>query len=403
VAEAGPRVLGVDDFALRKGVRYGTILIDLERRCPVDLLPDRKAGTLAQWLKEHPGAEVVARDRAAAYAEGIRQGAPAAAQVADRWHLLKNLTDALEALLTREHRALQQAAVAPEAPPLTTDSDRETPESLPRAPVATRERRGRSRREVQDPLVRRERRLARYEAVMEQFRQGRGVREIARHLQMSRTTVAKYLRAGSFPERKVRVKLPTQVTPYAAYLERRWQEGCHNSVQLWREIQAQGFAGGKTAVYRFTAPWREARSSSPRSCVPPLPAPRTVLWWLVGEPEQLTEEQRAFTDRLLETCVPVKTAVELGRCFFELVRERQGERLTEWVAQAEQSTTEELAAFARGLRADWDAVLAGMSLPWSSGPVEGQVTRLKLIKRQMYGRASFDLLRARVLPLRTAA
>lgn len=396
-------MLGVDDFAFRRGVRYGTILVDLERRRPVDLLPDRKAATLAKWLAAHPGAAVVTRDRASAYAEGIRQGAPAAVQVADRWHLLKNLTEALEALLAREHRALQQATATPEPPPPQEAAGSPNTLKSQSPPAAAGRRLGRSRREVQDPIVRRERRLARYEAVIEQFRQGMGVREIARQLQMSRTTVAKYVAVGSFPERKVRVTLPTQVTPYAAYLERRWEEGCQNSVQLWRELQAQGFRGGQAAVYRFTCGWRRQRASSPQRSVPPLPAPRTVLWWLVGDPEQLTAEQVAYTTRLMDSCAAVGMAVDLARGFFDLVRERKSERLSEWVKSAEKSGIIELAAFAKGVRRDWDAVLAGVSLPWSNGPVEGQVNRLKMIKRQMYGRGRFDLLRARVLPLPTAA
>jgi transposase len=271
------------------------------------------------------------------------------------------------------------------------------PEAMAPEPAAGRGRPGRSRRELADPLLRRERRLACYEAVMEQFRQGLGVREIARQLQLSRTTVTKYGAARSFPERKVRARLPTQVDPYAPYLERRWQEGCHNTAQLHREIGGQGFLGGESAVYRFTAPWREHAALASRASVPPLPAPRTVLWWLMGQPERLTPEQSAFTARLMALCAPVKTAVDLARRFFELARGRRGEQLEEWVEQAEQSGVAELRSFCTGVRRDWEAVRAGLTLPWSNGPTEGHVHRLKLIKRQMYGRARFDLLRARVL------
>lgn len=401
-----PRVLGVDDFAWRKGVRYGTILVDLERSRPVDLLPDRRAETLAQWLKEHPGVEIVARDRSSAYAEGIRQGAPEAVQVADRWHLLKNLTEALEALLTREHRSLQQAA-EPEAG-LAAEQRAEGPSAPANPPGASLSspalpgRSGRSRRENQEPALRRERRLARYEAVRRLFREGRGVREIAHHLAMSRTTVAKYVAAGSFPERKVRANPPTQLTPCAAYLERRWEEGCHNAAQLWRELREQGFRGGQVAVYRFTAAWRTARVLVPPRSVPPLPPPRKVLWWLLGEPEQLTADQQAFTLRLGEICPPVRIAVAQVREFFQLVRDRRSEALAAWVEATEQSGIGELQSFCKGVRGDWEAVLAGLTLSFSNGPTEGQVTRLKLIKRQMYGRAGFDLLRARVLARKKA-
>jgi transposase len=398
-----PRVLGVDDFAFRKGVRCGTILIDLERGEPIDLLPDRRAETLATWLRERPGVETVARDRSSAYGEGVRQGAPNAVQVADRWHLLKNLTDALEALLTREHRSLQQAAQPPVAPAdvpaeeSLPDLQLPAPTPTPTPTPALHARPGRSRRENEEPTLRRERHVARYEAVMQLARQGLTARAIARQLVMSHTTVGKYMAAGSFPERKVRANPPTQLTPFAPYLERRWQEGCHNSVQLWREIREQGFPGGQIAVYRFTAAWRERQPSLSPSSVPPLPAPRKVLWWLIGEREQLDAEQQAFTARLCEICPPVKVAVEQVREFFQLVRARRSEALVAWVDATEASGVVELERFCRGVRSDWKAVLASLELPWSNGPTEGHVNRLKLIKRQMYGRAKFDLLRARVL------
>ncbi len=396
-----PKVLGVDDFAFRKGVRQRTFLLALERGDPIDLLPDRRAETLARWLEAHPGVEIVARDRSTAYAEGVRQGAPNAVQVADRWHLLKNLTDALEALLAREHRGLQQAAQPPVAPSPElaegTAASEANQATRPADPPGLSPRPGRSRRENEDPVRRRERRLARYEAVMERHREGHGPRAIARQLGMSRTTLGKYTAAGAFPERKVRANPPTQLTPFAAYLERRWQEGCYNSNQLWREIREQGFPGGHTAVYRFTAPWRQARSASPRPSVPPLPAPRKVLWWLVGEQEDLDEDEQAFTARLRNLCPQVNLAVEHVQEFSRLVRERQSEALAAWVDTTEASGVAELRRFCNGLRSDWEAVLAGLKLPWSNGPTEGHVNRLKLIKRQMYGRATFDLLRAQVL------
>jgi transposase len=111
-----PRVLGVDDFAFRRGRSYGTILVDLERRRPIDLLPDRESETLAKWLKAHPGIEIATRDRSRAYAEAIADGAPDAVQIADRWHILKNLYEALERLLTRQHRLIRQV-VQPDSPP----------------------------------------------------------------------------------------------------------------------------------------------------------------------------------------------------------------------------------------------------------------------------------------------
>lgn len=268
---------------------------------------------------------------------------------------------------------------------------------MPSEPAFSNPRSGRSRRERQEPILARERRIARYDAVMERHRAGVGVRETARQLQISRTTVAKYVSVGSFPERKVRANPPTPLAPFAGYLERRWQEGCSDSVQLWEELREQGFTGGKSSVYRFTAPWRKLRRGTPRSSVPPLPPPRRVLWWLLGDPEKLTAEQFAFTHRLREGCPVVRAAVDHVEEFRRIVRERRGEALEPWVRATQASGITELQTFCRGIREDWEAVVAGITQPWSNGPTEGHVNRLKLIKRQMYGRAGFGLLRARVL------
>jgi transposase len=194
-AHPTPRILGVDDWAFRRGHRYGTILVDLERRCPVDLLPDREAGTLATWLRAHPGVEVVSRDRACAYADGVVQGAPAAVQVADRWHLMKNMGDAVQRLLERKHAVLRQAAKAvttiTPAPMAQDSSSVLTPAPLPTLSEQARQHS-------------RERRLARYHEVITLREQGTGVRAISRQLHLSRMTVRKLLRAGSFPEQAQR-------------------------------------------------------------------------------------------------------------------------------------------------------------------------------------------------------
>jgi transposase len=381
----------------------------------VDLLPDRAAGTLATWLKEHPGAEVISRDRATGYAEGARQGAPDAVQVADRFHLLKNLTDALGEVLGREHAALRKAAQVPAPDPAaagclceaeaiasaaaTTDEEPTVPAPPPKVPDR------RSRREREQSAHSRERRLARYEETLLRREEGLSARQIARRLGISATTVNKDLAAGAFPERQPAVPKRSPVEPYAAYLRQRWEEGCHNAKQLWRELREQGFTGGFVSVWRFTRSWRA--SPAPGRCsgapprdvsVPAQPAPRAVVWWLLL-PKKRTEAQTAFVERLEQENPKIRLAHELVTEFFGLVRERKSEGLAAWIARAEASAMPELIGFCRGVRRDWEAVVAGLTLKWSNGPVEGQVNRLKLIKRQMYGRASFALLRARVLRL----
>ena len=406
-AGPAPRVLGVDDFAFRKGLRSGTVLIDLERGQPVDLLPDRKGETLTTWLQEHPGVEIATRDRGGNYAEGLRQGAPDAEQVADRWHLLKNLVEALEASLAREQQALAQAAgSAPEAPTELEPEPVVPPLEVTEPPAPEPPARGPTRAE-RDRTTRRERRRRVYDEVWRLHQEGHTQREIARRTGKARHTVRKYLRGDAFPESKCRRPRPTQLLPYHAYLHERWEAGCHNAAQLFREIQERGYVGGVTEVRRYLAarrarlPPEERRTSGPqphgkRERRPP--APRTVVWWLLRAPEQLTAGQSRFLSRLKEHCATVATAQTLAVEFFRIVRQREPQDLNRWLERAEQSGVSELRTFARGLRRDGAAVEAALRCAWSNGPVEGQVHRLKLVKRSMYGRASFALLRARVLP-----
>ena len=402
-ADGAPRVLGVDDWAKRKGQQYGTILVDLERRCVIDLLPDRRAETLAQWLKEHPGVEIIARDRGGAYAEGAREGAPDAVQVADRFHLLQNLAAALEGALTREQQALQAAAMPPApavaeaAPPPPAEETAHPPGAPPKTPT----------RAERDRAARRERRKALFEAVRRLSDEGYSIRAIAQKLGKSRHTIKKYLQADAFPESKRRQRAPGQLAPFQAYLEQRWREGCHNATRLWREIQERGFGGACSAVKHLISPWRaqlppeeqrRTRRNPPGEVEGRSPAPRAVVWWLLGTKEKLTEEQAAFLERLKEKSPRVEIAQSLALEFFGMARRREPAGLEGWIERAAASGIEELKHFGAGLRRDWEAVVAGLTLEWSSGPVEGQVNRLKMIKRQMFGRASLPVLRARIVP-----
>jgi transposase len=407
---ATPRVLGVDDWAWCKGQRYGTVLVDLERGEIIDLLPDRQAETLATWLKAHPGVEIITRDRATAYAEGARQGAPDAVQVADRWHLLHNLADALAEVLTREHATLRAAAEPP--PPAMTEAGHPAPASAP--PHVSVEAPGawdrRSHREREQSAQARARRVALYEQLLQLRQEGLTARQMAQRLGISHTTASKYLKSGAFPERKTRASPPGSVAPYAAYLRRRWDEGCHNAQQLWRELREQGFPGQPIAVWRFTRRWREghagacgATERSPDRSVPAHPAPRAVVWWLIGTRKPLTAEQAAYVERVKQASPPIALAQSLVGEFFDLTRQRQPEKLAGWVDRAIASGIEELTSFCRGLRRDWEAVVAGLTLKWSNGPVEGQVNRLKVLKRGMFGRAGLRLLRARLRPRAEAA
>lgn len=193
---------------------------------------------------------------------------------------------------------------------------------------------------------------------------------------------------------------------FQEYLERRWREGCHNAAQLWREIREQGYPGSRTTVRQWLSAWRAPLPSTERrtSTAPPrarVPAPRTVVWWLLRPREQLTAEQAAFLERVKQQSPRIALAQSLAQEFFTLTRQREAEKLEDWTERAGASGIAELKGFCTGLRRDWEAVVAGMTLPWSNGPVEGQINRLKLLKREMFGRAGLPLLRARVLPLAT--
>ena len=382
-----PRVLGIDDWAKRKGQRYGTILIDLEHHRPIDLLPDREAATVAQWLKAHPGVEVISRDRAGAYAEGARQGAPAAQQVADRWHVLKNLVEAFERFLCRHHQVLRQAAAAV------------TAQLRAAAPARTEEGARVDTPKGSRSTVSRERRYARYEEIRRLYRQGRSRRALARQFGMHRRTIRQFVAAESFPEHAPRQSRGSCLDRFVPYLQQRWAEGSHNAAALWRELRGQGFRGTAALVRSLVQRWRPGSPGAHCRFAPP--SPRTVTWWLLHElmhtPEEFTAEQREFISQLCTLCPAVSRVQTLVLEFAHLLRRRRGEALEPWLAAARGSEVPELVSFVIGVQRDKEAVQAACTSVWSNGQVEGQINRLKLLKRQMFGRANFDLLKVRVL------
>jgi transposase len=393
------RILGVDDWAWRKGQRYGTILCDLETHRPVDLLPERSVESLERWLKEHPEIEVVSRDRGDEYAKGASQGASQAIQVADRFHLLVNARDAIVRVLERHHAQLREATrtvvenqraeagASSEAPdPKSTESrDREAP--LTRAAQRSRDRRAR--------------RLERYEHVIELHRQKTPLRAIARRLGMNRSTVRHWVAAGSFPERAHR-RTVRGTDSFSEQLKRLWEQGCHNAAQLTRELKDLGFRGSYHMVRRRVSEWR---STDPRAGMngqkePAFrcPSPRRASWWLLKDRDELEPEERCFVETLLGRCSELERAAELTREFGEMVRNRLDSGWDQWIARIQDpATPRELRSFAEGLKQDEKAVRAALSLEWSNGQVEGQINKLKALKRQMYGRAGFALLRSRFL------
>jgi transposase len=417
-----PRALGIDDWAWRKRQRYGTILVDLERRCVVDILPDRSADTVAAWLQAHPGVEIISRDRGGIYAEGARRGAPAAVQVADRWHLLANLREALERLLTRQHTALprvtgldakkHQSATASEA--LKTVGTAPTASSAPDGIAATNLVSADAAKPAGEPPAaevtkdqllrqqRRARRLSRYQDVVHLHQAGVSVRRIAQQMGMGRQTIRRYLHHGAFPEITQRRKSPSLLDCWEPYLLERWQAGCHNALQLYREIHAQGYTGSCPLVSRWAARYRKEHpgmSKAVATATPEPPAteakppmrrlsPSQAAWLLVQQPADLSEDEHAALDKLQKVVADIATAYTLAQDFIRMVRERTADALADWLARAAASSIAELGSFASGLQRDLAAVTAGLSLPWSNGQVEGQINRLKLVKRTMVRRVT---------------
>ena len=393
-----PEIIGIDDWAWRKGNRYGTIIVDLQRGCPIDLLEDRAAETVATWLQAHPDVKIVARDRAEAYAAGVRQGAPEATQVADRFHLLKNLAAALQEVFNGHHREIDQLNhLAHNEPPTQDDALVTGPTEYPVAMTKAQ----------QQITHNRAKRVAEYEQAHALRQQGWTMKAISTHMGRHHRTVRKYLEASTFPERPPRRRPPSVLDPYKAYLLERWQAGCRSVLELYRDIQAQGFAGKYSIVAayvsRFRPPQgritRRRRSESPATIVAvdtPL-TPSRATWLVMRREAKLNDDEKQQLARLQSQEGAIAEAITLTQDFAGLVRQRQPGQLETWLERATASGLQAFKSFANGLRADYDAVKAGLTLPWSTGPVEGQINRLKMLKRQMYGRAHMALLRQRVL------
>ena len=381
--------LGIDDFAFRRGYRFGTILVNLESHRVVGLLPDRQTETVAQWMRYQPDLKVVSRDRGGEYAAAARQGAPQAIQCADRFHMVKNLTEAVQVLLAR-----CQAEILAEQKPDEPDlHERQKPiisieEWRPPEPAYVEKVR----------LARRAGRYVRYQQVVELSRQGMGTKEIAGHLGISDRTVRDWLKQGTFPEVQKRRKRQSSFDTFAPYVLKRWQEGERNGLVLWREIKAQGYAGTDRSVYRYLKTLKQAEV---RASVNPERLRKytalTAIWLFVRDPKQLNEIEREDVAAFCQASAALKKAYDLLHDFLLMVHKREGHRLDAWLARAAESGLAELQSFVSGVEKDKDAVQAGLTWPITNGMVEGHVTKLKLIKRTMYGRAGFALLRQRVL------
>ena len=400
---AAVHVAGVDDWAWRKGSNYGTIIVDLERREVVDVLVDRSAATTASWFKDHPDVEVVSRDRAGLYAEAAREGAPQARQVADRFHLLQNFRETIERQLGGYEAPIPASHVNPDDSqatlPLLAQSD-----CASDAVTQTRVM-GRGRRAVRQQL---------FDEIRALFEGGSSVGEIAHKLGLGRRRVERWVRRIDLPDRNTMTSTPSTPAYFGVLLERRWAEGITKVRHLFAEIRHRGYTGSFSHLARFLAPWRSGEPSlEGDEQEEPAPvhvrtldpmtgrviSPLTAAALCVKPRGQMTARQVANVDALKAASAEFTAMRRLAMRFRGLLRGGTAEGLDAWLIDARASGIYAMQRFAKTIRQDLEAVRNAMSEPWSNGQTEGQINRLKTLKRAMYGRAGVELLRARMMPL----
>lgn len=381
-----PRIIGIDDWAWKKRSRYGALVVDLEGRRPIALLEQRSVAVVAAWLRKHPTIEIVARDRSEEFAAAIREALPQAVQVADRFHLVSNLVEHLDRFVTRQWKHLCLALIPP-----TSIEQGEAHASYNPTRVHRR-------------LVNAEKGATRYQQALALRERGLKHQEIGQRLGVSARTIGRWFGQGWGPATQRRRKKPSGLDRFVPYLLHRWAEGCRNGTVLHRELAAQGYTGGERTIYKFLQSLRASPPLSPRpKTAPPLPSPldgvtpRHIVRWFL----QPVEERASKTQELLALIGHADREVAhrqlLVEEFLILVRTLQGTELESWLERVKATGARELRQFAHGLERDKAAVVAGLTLPYSTGPVEGHINRLKLLKRQSYGRAGVAHLSRRLL------
>lgn len=375
-SSAETAVLGVDDFAVRRGHRYGTVMVDLETRRPIDLINGRDGDALAGWLHARPRPQIICRDRAGGYAEGARQTAPDAMQVADRFHLWQNLGQAVEKDVSAARRDLAAALaahadshVSSQPPPIVNDCELK---------VVTRTRQH-------------------HAAVHRLLRQGLSKAAIDRELGLHPATVRKFASVATVEPLIAKNQQRSSVLDgYREHLHQRWNDGIRNATHLTREITDMGYAGTEQQVQRYL---RRFRSNTRQIAVPPPrpPSVRDITRWVMSDPDNLTSENATNLRTIRKRSNDLNRIANHVEAFAVMMTQLEGHRLNSWISAVETDSLTAIASFARNLRRDINAVRHGLTLPYSSGPVEGHVNRIKMLKRQMFGRANLDLLRKRTL------
>jgi transposase len=363
-----PTIVGIDDWAWRRNHRYGTLVCDLERHATIALLPDREPATAEAWLAQHSQICVVARDRGGGYGVAAQRALPHAIQVADRWHLMENASSAFLDAVRKSMRQIRTAMGATVInPSLLTFAERLQHEGY----------------------LRREETNA---AILSLFEQGIAIKEIVRRTGYSRGLVRKILRGQRSDIFRVR---QSSLEPYLPWLDEQWEAGCRNGAALWRALRLRGFRGCLRVVSEWSARRKKVDKADP-TALGRVPSARSVARLLTIGRERLSKAE-TITVAAIESGVAVLVeAREIILEFQGIIRRKALADLDVWIRRARLSL---VAAFANSVSKDRAAIEAAISLPWSNGQTEGQICRLKLVKRQMYGRGNLDLLQARVMGL----
>jgi transposase len=356
-------IIGIDDFAFRRGQRYGTIVCDLERRRPVTLLPDRDQSTSQAWLANHPSIVTVARDRGGGYGEAIAKALPHADQVADRWHLMENASRAFLDAVSKSMRQIRKSVgSAIIDPKLLTYAERLQYEGYLR------------RHETN-------------EAILELSKQGVPIKQIVKRTGHSRKLVRNVLRGQRSDAFRVRQ------SSLENWLDGRWEQGARNASALWREMREKGFRG-QIGVVSEWARRRSLAEKADQSALARTPSARCIARLMTLARDDLSKSD-AVLIAAIESSVPdLVIARILIADFQQMIRSKAAAKLDGWLEGAKASL---VGSFANGVERDIAAVRNAIISPWSNGQTEGQITKLKLIKRQMYGRAKIDLLQARLV------
>ena len=337
----------------------------------IDLLPDRKAETAKAWIRTHPEIKLVSRDRAGDYATAARQAAPQAVQTADRFHLVKNLAEAVEKALVRCCAELYKGQKT------TSVAKAEVPQE-PLLSLLTSDGQPYSAHQTE--------RYERYQHVMVLHQQGMKIKEIAKRVGLGTRTVQRWLTSDAYPETQYHTRRHrSRFDTYAVYVKQRWDGGCHNIQQIWREIKAQGYPHSDRALRAHLEPLRgKVKADIPTASSLERFSEKEASWLFIRPLKDLDEKERQELIAIRQASETAETIYQVVQGFLQIVRTRGGEHLDSWMCTVRACHIRELNSYVAGLERDKAAVLAGLTLPQSNGQTEGHITKLKLIKRMMY-------------------